>query len=89
MEESFALNEMQLDVLKEVANIGAGNAATALSELINKKINMKVPQVRIIPFGCLDEVIGGVETLTVGVYMEFKGEIDGTIMFILDSGRHT
>ncbi|MCX7730581.1 MAG: chemotaxis protein CheC, partial [Candidatus Caldatribacterium sp.] len=43
------LNEMQLDALKEIGNIGAGNAATALSKMVGKRVNMEVPLVRVIP----------------------------------------
>jgi|LSQX01.1.fsa_nt_gb chemotaxis protein CheC len=85
MGEELILSDMHLDILKEMANIGAGNSATALSELINKRVNMNVPEVRVVPFNELDEAVGGVETLVAGIYMEFTGEIDGTIIFILDS----
>ena len=38
------LTDMQFDVLKEIGNIGAGNATTALSQMINMKIDMNVPK---------------------------------------------
>ena len=41
------LNEMEMDVLKELGNIGAGHAATSLSKLLDKEINIAVPSVRI------------------------------------------
>ena len=41
------LSPVQLDVLKEIGNIGSGNAATALSQLLNRSIDMQVPQVRL------------------------------------------
>ncbi len=44
------LNSKHLDILKEIGNIGAGNAATALAQLINKKIIMRVPEVNILIF---------------------------------------
>ena len=44
------LDNVQLDVLKEIGNIGSGNAATALSKLVNKKIDMEVPRVKILEF---------------------------------------
>ena len=37
------LNNIHLDVLREIGNIGSGNAATALANLLNRKINMDVP----------------------------------------------
>ena len=44
------LNNIQIDALKEIGNIGAGNAATSLSTLLNKRINMTVPNIFILPF---------------------------------------
>lgn len=40
----------ELDVLREVGNIGAGNAVTALSTLLNKPVDMAVPKVSLLPF---------------------------------------
>ena len=45
MEEITELSEMEFDALREIGNIGAGNAATALSKLLNRKIDMAVPEV--------------------------------------------
>ena len=42
------LNEIHLDVLREIGNIGAGNAATSLSQMLNAEVNMSVPKVRIL-----------------------------------------
>ena len=39
------LNDMQFDVLREIGNIGAGNATTALSTMLNIKVDMSVPNV--------------------------------------------
>ncbi|MBP2033226.1 chemotaxis protein CheY-P-specific phosphatase CheC [Clostridium algifaecis] len=44
-----SLTSIQIDALKEVANIGTGNAATALSQLLNKKVDMNVPFINIVP----------------------------------------
>ena len=48
-EEILKLSEMQIDALREVGNVGAGNAATALSQIINRTIDMTVPRVTILP----------------------------------------
>lgn len=75
---------MQLDALKEVGNIGAGNAATALSQLLNKKVDMTVPSVNIIPF---EEVFSriGAEEVVVGVIVRVLGDTPGNILFIFDN----
>ncbi|WP_130807022.1 chemotaxis protein CheC [Senegalia massiliensis] len=78
------LNTMLLDVLKELGNIGAGNAATALAQMLNNKVDMDVPQVRLLNFSEVDNLIGGAENPVVGIYFFINGDIVGNIMFILD-----
>ncbi|MGH4125785.1 MAG: chemotaxis protein CheC [Clostridium sp.] len=77
------LSAMQLDVLQEVGNIGAGNAATSLSELLNEKVDMTVPAVNIVPF---DDIFAknGVEEVVIGVIVRVLGDIPGNILFTLD-----
>lgn len=78
------LNNMLLDVLKELGNIGSGNAATALAQLLNDKVDMDVPQVKILDFSEVDGLLGGAENTVVGIYFCISGDIVGNIMFILD-----
>ncbi|QUH20813.1 chemotaxis protein CheC [Alkaliphilus sp. B6464] len=78
------LNNLHLDVLREIGNIGAGNAATALAGLINKRIDMNVPSVKILDFNDVSAVLGGEEIVVSGVYFEVDGDIEGNIMFLLD-----
>jgi len=49
MIDEFDLTPVQLDALREIGNIGAGNSATALSQVLNKKIDMNVPRVSLVP----------------------------------------
>jgi chemotaxis protein CheC len=70
------------DVLKELGNIGAGNATTALAQMLQTKVDMKVPQVRLLDFKDVGEVMGGEEQLVVGIYLAVEGDITGSIMFI-------
>lgn len=76
-------NPMQLDALKEIGNIGAGNAATALSQLINKKVDMSVPAVNIISFKEIFSRIGG-EELVVAVIVRVLGDTPGNILFVFE-----
>lgn len=78
------LNNFMIDVLKELGNIGAGNAATALASMISKKIDMKVPNVRIMEFKDVSEILGGEENLVIGIYFELTEDIVGNMMFALD-----
>ena len=80
------LTHEYFDVLKELGNIGAGNATTALAELINCKVDMMVPQVRMLEFSELGEVLGGEDQILVGIYLGVEGDIDGSMMFTLPQG---
>ena len=79
-----ALDEMQYDVLKEIGNIGAGNATTALSQMLSKKMDMSVPKVALISFNEISNIIGSEEQIVVGILLELEGEIDGMMMFFFD-----
>ncbi|WP_026893827.1 chemotaxis protein CheC [Clostridiisalibacter paucivorans] len=78
------LNSTLIDVLKELGNIGSGNATTSLAKLINKKVDMEVPQVKILDFKDVSEALGNAEKTVIGIYFEMEGDIVGNIMFILD-----
>lgn len=77
------LNDIHIDVLKEIGNIGAGNAATSLSEMLSKRIDMNVPEVSILNYNDVIESIGGAENVVVGILVSFDGDIDGVILFLL------
>jgi chemotaxis protein CheC len=77
------ISPVQLDVLKEIGNIGAGNAATSLSQLLQKKIDMKVPSVRVVSFNEMIESIGEAESVVVSVFLQLEGEITGNMYVLL------
>jgi chemotaxis protein CheC len=77
------LTTLHLDILKEIGNIGAGNAATALSKLLNKKIDMTVPDVKIVSFEQMMDMAGGPENVVAGVYLRIEGEAPGSMFFVL------
>lgn len=72
-----------LDILKEIGNIGAGNAATSLSIILNKKIQMKVPNVRVMTFNKVVEMVGGAESVVASVYFRIEGDAPSNLFFIL------
>ena len=78
------LNTLHLDVLKEVGNIGAGNAATSLAVMIQKKIDMKVPAVKIMAIETVPRLLGGEENVVTGIYFGMTGALSGNIMVLLD-----
>lgn len=72
------------DVLKELGNIGAGNATTALAQLMQTKVDMSVPRVQLLEFKELGEAMGGEELVMAGIYLAIEGDINGSIMFLLE-----
>lgn len=78
------LDGMHLDLLRELGNIGAGNATTALSQLINRKIDMGIPVVNVLEFKELAEVLGGAENPIVGILLGVEGDVNGMMMFVLE-----
>lgn len=78
------LNEFMIDIFKELGNIGAGNAATSLASMTSKKIDMEVPNVKILDFKDVSKILGGEENLIIGIYFELRDDIIGNIMFALD-----
>ena len=77
------LNEMELDALKEVFNVGAGNAATALSQMLNKKIDMDVPSFKFIDIEELNEKIN-LENICVGVLVNVYGDLPGSFLILFE-----
>ncbi|BDR67510.1 CheY-P-specific phosphatase CheC [Clostridium tetani] len=79
----LSLTPLQLDVLKEVGNIGTGNAATALSQLLNRKIDMSVPYINIVPF---DKMFKGIkeEEIVYGILVRVLGDTPGNILFVFE-----
>ncbi|WP_019229709.1 chemotaxis protein CheC [Sedimentibacter sp. B4] len=77
------LNEIHIDILKEIGNIGAGNAATSLSQMLSKRIDMNVPEVSLLDYENVINSIGGAENVVVGILVSFEGEIEGVILFLL------
>lgn len=72
------------DVLKELGNIGAGNATTALAQLLNCKVDMKVPQVRLMSFQEVGAMMGGEEQVMAGIFLSVEGDITGSMMFLVE-----
>ena len=84
------MTENYYDVLKELGNIGAGNAMTALSQMLQCKVDMKVPQVSLLEFSAVGEIMGGEEQIMLAVFLGVEGDITGSMMFMVEekSARH-
>lgn len=83
---NLTLEEMSTtyyDVLKEIGNIGAGNATTALASLLQSKVDMKVPNVMMLDFKDVGNLLGGEEQELVAAYLGVEGDITGSILFLI------
>ena len=76
------LNFLEIDTLREIGSIGTGNAATALSQLLQKEVRITMPEVRIMGYNEAIEWIGGAEEITAGVLMRIGGEINGIMLSV-------
>lgn len=77
------ISSIHLDILKEIGNIGAGHAATALSTMLNKKVEMSVPSVRVVSFDEMMELAGGPDNVVACVFSRIEGSAPGSMFFIL------
>ncbi|WP_100399329.1 chemotaxis protein CheC [Bacillus sp. FJAT-44742] len=77
------IQSFHLDILKEAANIGAGNAATSLSKLTKEEIEMNVPEAVVMPFRDIPNHIGGAEKVMASVFFRLTGEAKGNMFFML------
>lgn len=84
------VNSMYFDVLKEIGNIGAGNATTAIATMLNLAINMEVPNVELKAVEDLGSAICPEEETIVGIFLEVQQDITGSMMFLmrLDSAHY-
>ena len=83
MQESRGLSPLQLDALREVGNIGSGNAAVALSTMVDKKVLLSVPRASLVPLVKESDLVGGAETPVVGVYLHISGDASGSMLLLL------
>lgn len=77
------INEMHLDVLREIANIGSGNAASSLSRMIGEMVDIQIPDISIKGFNEAIEELGGPETMVVGTLLFLTEGLNGMMMFLL------
>ena len=77
------LNDMHVSVLSEIGNIGCGNAATALAQMLDRQVDMSTPEVGITSYNEAYEKLGGPETVMVGLVLTLKGDMSGMLMFLL------
>ena len=77
------LNAMHFDVLREIGNIGQGNGASALSQMLGKTIDISVPTVKLLEFNETVEYLGGPENIVLGMLVTLCGDIKGMMLYVL------
>jgi len=79
-----SLSEMQVDALRECGSIGAGHAATALSQLVGHPISIDVPTLEVVGIGDVPELFGGPEVLVAAVHVRLLGDLGGSMLFMAE-----
>ncbi|MCB1220414.1 MAG: chemotaxis protein CheC [Planctomycetales bacterium] len=79
---AYDLSDMQKDTIREVSNIGMGNAATSLSQLINTRVDITVPFVKVVPDVEISRLLGGEEVEVCASYVQVVGDIRGHLVMI-------
>jgi len=74
------LGPMELDALRELGNIGAGHAASALSRMLGATVTIDVPRVSVVSVERVPELLGGPERVMAGVYMRVFGDVPCRIL---------
>lgn len=83
LKEGWDISPVQLDVLREVANIGAGNAANALATMLKAKIQISVPRVKVMSFADVPDFMGGAEAHAVAIYFHVGGPVKASILLVM------
>lgn len=83
MTENVLTNE-EIDVLREIGNIGAGNATTSLAVLLDSNLRMEIPIVKVLSFDDMSDMVGGPDVVVAAVLTRFSGDITGMTLFVLE-----
>ena len=83
MSKPLDLTPLELDALREAGNMGAGRAATALSQMLGRRVSIDVPMASVIGLGSLPEPLGGPEALVAAVYFRVYGDAPGRLLLVI------
>ena len=81
---NYELTNQEIDALRELGNIGAGNATTSLAILLNSHLRMEIPVVKVLDFDDIADMIGGPDVIVTAVLTHFTGDIQGMTLFVLE-----
>ena len=82
---TMQFSDLQKDTIREISNIGMGNAATSLSTLVNTRVDITVPAVRVVPDTEISRVLGGEETEVCAAYVQVVGDTHGHLVMIFST----
>ena len=77
------LDAMHLDVLREIGNIGSGNAATSLSAMLNTPVEIEVPTISLISYDNVSQYLGGRDQKVIGLALGLEQDIDGVMLHVV------
>jgi chemotaxis protein CheC len=80
---STQYTELQLDALRELANIGSGTASTALSIMLGRSVDISVPTARALPFADAVDAAGPAEEEITGIVLGIVGDVKGTVLLLI------
>jgi chemotaxis protein CheC len=80
---STQYTELQLDALRELANIGSGTASTALSSLLGRSVDISVPKAKALPFAEAVDAAGPAEQDITGIVLGIVGDMHGTVLLLV------
>ncbi len=84
MEKVPRLTWLERDALREIASIGAGNATTALSKLVKRRIDVVVPRLSLVELRSIPEVMGGPEKMATAMYSRITGDTSGSLVVLFE-----
>lgn len=87
--QTLSITPFELDQLKEVVNIGASHASTALSQMVDKRVSISVPEVMIDKVENVAKLIGKEKEIITGILLRILGEAPGYLMFIFPHDKST
>lgn len=83
MRQFADLDEISRDILKEIGNIGTGNAVTALSQMLMHPVDIAVPDLKILKYQEVCSLLDSADELQTGIMVRVGGEMEGMFLFLL------
>jgi len=84
VEKGYKLTWLERDALREITSIGAGNATTALSKLMKRRIDVTIPQLNLVSIQTVPEIMGGPEKLATAIHLKITGDTTGSLVLLFD-----